>query len=259
MLNKLIFLVLLGGLLAGCAANPLTGRSQFIAMPDAQLNQMGLQAFNQMKHQKPISHSVQYNQFAHCIANALTRQTGGQWEVVIFKDNSLNAFALPGNKIGVYTGMIKLVDNQDQLAAVIAHEIGHVLSRHSNERASQQMAVSQGMSLLQQTAAGNSPAMMGLLGLGAQYGVLMPYSRTQESEADVIGQKLMASAGFDPRQSVMLWQKMAQASKGQKPIEFMSTHPSDVTRIQDLQQGMPQAMAVYQQAQAAGYHPQCHK
>jgi len=237
----------------------MTGRSQLIVMPDAQLNQMGLEAFNQIKSQKPISHSIEYNQFVRCIADALTQQTGGQWEVVIFKDQTLNAFALPGNKIGVHTGMVRLVDNQDQLAAVIGHEIGHVLSRHSNERASHQMMASRTMGLIQQTGMVQDPTLLGLLGLGAEYGILMPYSRTQESEADIIGLDLMAKAGFDPRQSVALWQKMEQASKGREPVEFMSTHPSHSTRIQELQQRIPQAMNLYKQAQAAGKRPQCHK
>lgn len=257
---KTFFYALLAALfLSACATNPITGRSQLIFMPDTQMDQMGLQAFSAMKQQKPISQNGQYNQFAHCIANALTQQTGGQWEVVVFQDKSLNAFALPGNKIGVYSGLIKLVDNQDELAAVIGHEIGHVLSRHSNERASQQLAVKQGMGILQQSTLGQNPMTLGLLGLGAQYGVLMPFSRTQESEADIIGQELMAKAGFDPRQSINLWQKMEQASQGQEPAEFMSTHPAHATRIQDLQQHMPQAMALFQQAQAAGQRPQCNK
>jgi len=259
MLKKFFCMLILLPLLAACATNPLTGRSQFIVMPDAQLNQMGLEAFHQIKSQKPVSQSKEYNLFVRCIADAITQQTGGQWEVVVFKDKTLNAFALPGNKIGIHTGMVKLVDNQDQLAAVIGHEIGHVLSRHSNERASQQMAVSQGMGVLQHTVLGQDPTVLGLLGLGAQFGILMPYSRTQESEADVIGLELMAKAGFDPRQSVALWQKMEQASRGREPVEFMSTHPSHSTRIQELQQRMPQAMNLYKQAQAAGKRPQCHK
>lgn len=245
--------------LTACATNPITGRSQLIAMPDAQVDQMGLQAFSALKKQKPVTQNGQYNQFAHCIAKALTQQTGGQWEVVVFQDDSLNAFALPGNKIGVYTGLIKLVDNQDQLAAVIGHEIGHVLSRHSNERASQQMLTQQTMGILQQTTLGQNPMTIGLLGLGAQYGVLMPFSRTQESEADIIGEELMAKAGFNPQQSIKLWEKMAQASQGQQPAEFMSTHPAHATRIQQLEQHLPKAMSLFQQAQAAGRQPQCNK
>jgi predicted Zn-dependent protease len=256
MLKKNLFALLTVSLLSACATSP-TGRSQFIALPDQQINQMGLQAFSALKQQKPISRNPQYNQLVSCIAHAITQQTGGNWEVVVFQDKAVNAFALPGDKIGVYTGLIQLVDNQDELAAVIGHEVGHVLARHSNERASQEMAVSQGMGMIGQTGIGQNPALLGLLGLGAKYGLLMPYSRTQESEADRIGQELMAKAGFDPRQSIALWQKMDRAGQGQQPVEFMSTHPAHATRIQDLQQNMPQAMSVFQQAQAAGRRPHC--
>lgn len=256
---KKILPVLATCLLSACVTSP-TGRSQLVFMPDAQINQMGLQAFDNMKKQKPISTSSKYNQLASCIAGAITQETGGNWEIVVFEDASPNAFALPGNKIGVHTGMLTLVDNQDQLAAVIGHEIGHVLARHSNERASQEFAVSQGMGIIQavsapQTALGQTA--LGMLGIGAQYGILMPYSRTHESEADMIGVDLMAKAGFDPRQSINLWQKMEQASQGQQPLEFMSTHPSHATRIQDLEKHMPQAMGLFQQAQSQGKQPHC--
>jgi len=231
-------------------------------MPDTQIDQMGLQAFDDLKKQKPVSRNKQYSQFAHCVANAITQAVGGKWEVVVFEDKSPNAFALPGNKIGVHTGMLSLVDNQGQLAAVIGHEVGHVLARHSNERASQEMAVSQGMGIIQalgtpQSALGQTA--YGLLGIGAQYGILMPYSRVQESEADIIGEDLMAKAGFDPRQSISLWQKMEQATQGQQPVEFMSTHPSHASRIQDLEQHMPQALTLFQHAQSSGKQPHCQK
>lgn len=246
-------------LLSACITSP-TGRSQLVFMPDDQINQMGLQAFDTLKKDKPVSTNSQYNQVASCIAQSIIRELGGNWEVVVFEDKSPNAFALPGNKIGIHTGMLALVDNQDQLAAVIGHEVGHVLAKHTNERASQEMAVSQGMTLLQAVAAPQSAlgqTAFGLLGVGAQYGILMPYSRAQESEADIIGVDLMAKAGFDPRQSVNLWLKMEQASQGQQPIEFMSTHPAHATRIQNLQQHMPQAMGVFQQAQSMGKQPRC--
>ncbi len=246
-------------LLSACITSP-TGRSQFIVMPDTQINQMGLQAFDTLKKEKPASTNSQYNQLASCISQAITSQLGGQWEVIVFEDTSPNAFALPGNKIGIHSGMIKLVDTQDQLAAVIGHEVGHVLAKHSNERASQEMAVSQGMAMIQamgspQSALGQTA--FGLLGVGAEYGILMPYSRIQESEADIIGVDLMAKAGFDPKQSIALWQKMEQASQGQQPVEFLSTHPAHASRIQNLEQHMPQALILYQQAQAAGKKPGC--
>ncbi|MSP28437.1 MAG: M48 family peptidase [Methylococcales bacterium] len=260
MLKKIAPILIITGLLTACVTSP-TGRSQLLIMPDAEVDQMGLQSFATLKQQKPISQNPQYNQLVSCVASAITQEVGGGWEVVVFEGSSPNAFALPSNKIGVYTGMITLAaGNQDQLAAVIGHEVGHVLAKHSNERASQELAVNQGLGMVQtmsnpQTAMGQTA--MGLLGIGVEYGVLKPYSRTHESEADIIGMDLMAKAGFDPSQSITLWQKMDQASQGQPPIEFTSTHPSHATRIQQLQQHLPQAMALFQQAQAMGKQPRC--
>jgi predicted Zn-dependent protease len=255
MFKKLSAVLAISSILTACATSP-TGRNQLIFMPDTQMNQMGLQAFDQLKKEKPMSHDGQFNQTAQCIVSELTRGMGQNWEVVVFEDKTLNAFALPGEKIGVHTGMMQLVDNQDQLAAVLGHEVGHVLARHSNERASQETLVKQGMGIIQQTSLGQNGLAIGLLGLGAQYGVLMPYSRTHESEADMIGVDLMAKAGFNPEQSVTLWQKMAQASQNQ-PMEFMSTHPAHATRIQQLQEHMPKALELYKQAQVAGKIPKC--
>jgi predicted Zn-dependent protease len=259
MIKKLFPVLVTLLLLSACATSP-TGRSQFIMMSDNQVNQMGLQAFDTLKSDKKISYNPQYNQSTQCIAQALVREVGGNWEVVVFEDNSPNAFALPGNKIGVHTGMLTLVQNQEQLAAVIGHEIGHVMAKHSNERASQELAVKGGMNILGALAAPTSALGQlgfGLLGVGAEYGVLKPYGRTQESEADIIGVDLMAKAGFDPRHSVGLWQRMAQATQGKGNVEFLSTHPSHATRIQELEQHMPQAMGLFQQAQGMGKQPRC--
>lgn len=258
--TKLI-IVLFYCFLTACATSP-TGRKQFIYLPDAQMNKMGLQAFDNLKTEKPLSSNTVYNQFAECIAKAITNETGGEWEVVVFQDDSLNAFALPGNKIGVHTGLINLVDNQDQLAAVMGHEVGHVLARHGNERLSQKTAVSQGVALI--GAVSNPTSSLGKLaltslGVGAQYGIILPFSRTHESEADIIGLELMAKAGFDPRQSVELWRKMDEAGKGQEPAEFMSTHPSHGTRIQKLSDNIPKAMKIYQHAQFLNKRPTCRK
>ena len=259
MLKKICTVLATAIALTACVTSP-TGRSQLILLSDSQVNQMGLQAFETLKRDKPISNNTRLNQVANCIAWNLTQGIGGNWEVVVFEDDTFNAFALPGNKIGVYSGLFKLVENQDQLAAVIGHEIGHVLAKHSAERASQELAVSSGMSIVQAMTNPQSQlgqAAFGMLGLGAEYGVLMPYGRTQESESDIIGVDLMAKAGFDPRQSINLWQRMSQAKQGQQTVEFMSTHPSHATRIRDLEQHMPQAMVFFQQAQAMGRRPQC--
>lgn len=261
MLNKIVF-ALSCCLLTACATSP-TGRSQLIYMSDTEMSQMGLQAFDQLKTQKPQSKSTRYTDFVNCIAEAITQETGGNWEVVVFEDDTLNAFALPGNKIGVHTGLIKMVDNQHQLAAVIGHEVGHVLARHSNERMSQKSAVKLGVTAVSVAVGTPTSALgqigMSALGLGAQYGIILPFSRTHESEADIIGLDLMAKAGFDSRQSVNLWQKMAQASKGQSPSEFMSTHPSHDTRIKELSEHIPKAMQYFQHAQSIGKIPRCSK
>lgn len=247
--------------LTACATTP-TGRTQLAFMPDQEVDAMGLQAFTDMKNKKPLSHDTYEMQFVQCVTDALTAQIGGTWEVVVFEDKSLNAFALPGNKIGVHSGLVDLVDNQDQLAAVIGHEIGHVLARHSNERLSQKMGAQIGLSVIAAVAAPKTPmgqTALGLLGLGTQYGVIMPFSRLHESEADNIGVELMAKAGFNPAESITLWQKMAQASQGAQPVEFLSTHPSHATRIEDLQAIMPKAVNLMQQAHAAGRQPGCIK
>jgi predicted Zn-dependent protease len=231
-------------------------------MPDNELDSMGLQAFDNLKKEKVVSQNVQENKFVKCIATSITREVGGSWEIVVFEDSTLNAFALPGNKIGVHTGLIDLVDNQHQLAAVIGHEIGHVLARHSNERMSQEIGAQMGISLISAVAAPQTPlgqTAMSLLGVGTQYGLIMPFSRLHESEADAIGVELMAKAGFNPSESITLWQKMSQASHGGQPPEFLSTHPSHETRIDDLRDHLPKAMQIMRQAHTAGKNPNCVK
>ena len=183
---------------------------------------------------------------------------GGQWEVVVFDDEQVNAFALPGGKIGVYTGLLNVAENQHQLAAVIGHEVGHVIAEHGNERMSQSTLINVGSQAVGQILAANevpqSGPIMAAIGLGVQVGVQLPFSRTHESEADVIGLQLMAKSGFDPRQSVNLWQNMDAASGGNRPMELLSTHPAPQTRIDNLQANMPAAYADYQ---ATAYRPNC--
>lgn len=230
--------------LASCAQSP-TGRKQITMFSDAEMAQLGQQSFEQMKQQQAINKDPKTNQYVGCVANAITRQVSGQantyqWEVVVFESEQINAFALPGGKIGVYTGLLEVAENQDQLATVIGHEVAHVLANHSNERLSQSQLASAGLDITS-AVLGNSEyknMTMAGLGLGMQYGVLMPYGRAQESESDILGLELMAKAGFDPAQSIKLWQNMAAASQGGQPPELLSTHPSHNTRIKDLQKTM---------------------
>jgi predicted Zn-dependent protease len=178
--------------------------------------------------------------------------------VVVFNDKAANAFALPGGKIGVYTGLLQVAQTQDQLAAVIGHEVAHVTAQHANERVSTAFAAEAGLNVVDAIYGGTSSGRnaMALLGLGTQVGVLMPFGRAQESEADLLGLDLMARVGFDPREAVTLWQNMARSGGGAPP-EFLSTHPSHATRIEDLQKRMPEALKLYDAARVAGRKPKC--
>ncbi|MDY6974770.1 MAG: M48 family metallopeptidase [Pseudomonadota bacterium] len=248
--------------LTACATSP-TGRNQVLLYSEAQLAQMGDQAFTGMKEELKISNKAVQNSYVECVANAITSQVptsvfSGQWEVVVFDDEQVNAFALPGGKIGVYTGLLNVAENQHQLAAVIGHEVGHVIAEHGNERMSQSTLINVGSQAVGQVLAANevpqSGPIMAAIGLGVQVGVQLPFSRTHESEADVIGLQLMAKSGFDPRQSVNLWQNMDAASGGNRPMELLSTHPAPQTRIDNLQANMPAAYADYQ---STAYRPNC--
>lgn len=224
------------------------------------MSSLGSQSFEQMKKEQPISQDKATIDYVQCVTNAILpfvpKQPGfSKWEVVVFDSDQVNAFALPGGKIGVYTGLLKVAENQHQLATVIGHEIAHVLADHSNERISQAQLANAGLQL-SNIALNDSrykSATMAALGLGVQYGVLLPYGRAQESESDIIGLELMAKAGFDPYQSISLWKNMAKASGGNQPPELLSTHPSHSTRITDLTQ---KANTLPKQA---GNGPQCKK
>lgn len=263
-MNKFKFTVvaaLLGALLVSCAESP-TGRRQMLLFSDGEMSQMGTTAFDQMKQEMKISTDGSTNRYVTCVADAITAtlpaEWKGSWEVVVFQEDSANAFALPGKKIGVHTGILKVAKNQDQLATVLGHEVAHVLAQHSAERLSMQSVAgttTQLVGVMLGEGAGKE-TVMSLLGLGTQYGVILPYGRTQESEADVVGVDLMAKAGFNPEASIALWENMSSANQGQPP-EFMSTHPSHQTRISELQKQQRIAKPLYEQAKAQGRRPSC--
>jgi predicted Zn-dependent protease len=246
-----------------CTTSPL-GRKQLILVPDSQMDQMGAQAFMQLQSSQPIERDPKIVNYVTCVSNKVTvaarpQTSVTQWDVVVFKSNEANAFALPGGKIGVYTGILKVAKTQDQLGAIIGHEVGHVIAHHGAERVSQQTGSQLGLSALGALTKDNpnSNTLMSLLGVGVQVGVLLPFSRAQESEADLIGLTLMAKSGFDPRQSVELWKNMNASSGGKAPPQWLSTHPAGETRITTLEQNMPAAQAVYQQAKSQGAKAQC--
>ena len=261
----LIFGVCIVSVVSSCATSP-EGRSQLKLLPDDQINSMGVQSFEQIKQDTPESKNENMRAYVQCIANAIIPQLDEDnnpalWEVRVFADEQANAFALPGNKIGVYEGLLKYAVNQHQVAAVMGHELAHVVAQHGNERVSDQLAAQAGLTIAaialgtSSTSDDNKALVLAGLGLGVQYGVILPFSRTHESEADLIGVELMAESGFDPRESVKLWENMAKA--GGQPPEFLSTHPSSSTRIKDLNARMPRALDAYTKAQAANKKPNC--
>ncbi|HXV35966.1 MAG TPA: M48 family metallopeptidase [Myxococcota bacterium] len=261
-----VIAALLGALIAACETSSL-GRRQFKLLSDSEMNEMGVAAFAQISKQTPASQDAGTNAKVACVANAVTRNASGpnasaSWEVRVFADDSANAFALPGGKIGVNTGLLKVARTQGQLAAVIGHEVAHVLEGHANERVSSEAAGSLALGVLSTAAGAASPAgaqMINLLGGPAlQVGVLLPYGRQHESEADLVGLDLMAKSGFDPNEAIALWENMSKAASGAQPPEFLSTHPSHGTRIYALRERIPIAMPLYESARASGRIPRCY-
>lgn len=254
-LPRMAIFTALALLLGACSSSP-TGRQQILLFSGGDMSQLGAQSFEELKKQEKINNDPKINRYVRCVTNAITARLApssyfSEWEVVVFDSKQVNAFALPGGKIGVYTGLLNVAKNQDQLATVIGHEIGHVQANHSNERLSRSQLADAGMQLSNAVLSGSeyqSLAMAGL-GLGVQYGILMPYNRAQESESDIIGLRLMAEAGFDPKQSIELWKNMDKASGANQPPELLSTHPSHSTRIEDLQAEIAQLPAIKVQRQ----------
>jgi predicted Zn-dependent protease len=261
-----ILCLLAGGLgLAGCETNPYTGRKQLLMTSVGQEMQMGAQAYNQVKSDPKMRPSQDprevepVKRVAARIVEAAKRSKYAemaqqfQWEVTVIKDDkTANAFALPGGKMAVYTGIFPMAKTEAGLAAVMGHEVVHALARHGAERMSQGQVANIGLQVVGAAVGMSSKnpvlgqATMAALGAGAQVGVLLPFSRKHESEADYVGILLAADAGYDPRESVALWERMAQVSGGGGQAEFLSTHPSHDTRIDQLKEWMPEAMAIYQ-------------
>ncbi|NVK73430.1 MAG: M48 family metallopeptidase [Oceanospirillaceae bacterium] len=250
--------------MVGCSTSP-TGRKQFAVLPDDQMNEMGVQSFTEMKKEIPKSSNANLRDQVQCVADSLIavlpeKYRKQDWEVVLFDDKQVNAFALPGYKIGVYTGLLKVADNQSQLAAVVGHELAHVIARHGNERVSTQLATSQALALGYQLSGEESPekiAIFQALGLGAQVGIILPFSRTHETEADLLGLDYMAKAGFDPRESVQLWRNMSKGGESKTP-ELLSTHPSNAHRIKNLQADLPKALPIYENLVAQNKAAKCY-
>jgi predicted Zn-dependent protease len=250
--------------LAGCSQVPITGRRQLNFVPSSLVTSMSIEQYNQVISKSKVSsdaaatamvkkvggkivQAVEEYQKTHGEAD---RFAGYKWEFNLIQDPNVNAFAMPGGKVVVYTGILPVTQNEAGLATVLGHEIAHVFAGHGAERLSESLLTQMGevglSAALSKQPEQTKSLFMSAYGLGSQVGILLPFSRTHESEADHLGLIFMAMAGYDPHEGVAFWQRMADASKGQsKPLEILSTHPADATRIKNLQSLLPEAMTYY--------------
>lgn len=249
-------------LLAGCGFVPVTGRRQVLLVSDQEVLNSSLTQYNDYMKSAPKSKSTQQSAMVTRVGKKIAAATeqylkqnglanevkNFAWEFNLVKDEQVNAFCMPGGKIIVYEGLMKLVLSDDELAVVIGHEVAHAVAKHSNERMSQQMLAQYGAQILNQSLAQKGTAIQTIAnqvyGVGAQYGVMLPFSRKHESEADYMGLIFMRMAGYNPDVAVNFWQKMSAGGSAKVP-EIMSTHPSDARRISDIQKALPEIKSKY--------------
>jgi predicted Zn-dependent protease len=247
-----------------CSEVAITGRSQLNLIPNATMNSMALTEYNQFlkenKKSTDAANTAMVQRVGQKIADAVERYcrshglsdrvAGFNWEFNLIESKDINAWAMPGGKVVVYTGILPVTKDEAGLAVVIGHEVAHVIAQHGNERMSQGLLAEMGGMALSEAIASKPDATRNLFlksySLGANVGVLLPYSRLQESEADRMGLIFMAMADYDPQAAVGFWQRMAaQPGNNQKPPEFLSTHPADNTRIAGIRSYLPEAMSYY--------------
>ncbi len=258
--RKLLILAIPLGLILACQTVPLTGRSQLILMSEQEEASLGLQSYQQVLKESKLSQDPKANEMVKRVGMklaAVSGRTDYDWEFNVIEDDKIvNAFALPGGKVAVYTGLLPITRDETGLSVVLSHEIGHAIARHGAERLSTQELVQIGEIGLIVALGAKDPQTIKAIdtayGVGTGVGVLLPFSRQHESEADHIGLILMAKAGYDPQTAVEFWQRMLEAKKDKKaPPEFLSTHPSDELRIQQIKQWLPE---VSQYRQTPGSH-----
>jgi len=256
MIKRMLFGAALVLSLSGCATVPYTERQQFMMVSEKEESRIGETLFHQVKTDSKISPDPDMNALVREVGEriaAAADKKDFKWDFVVIEDPTANAFALPGGKVAFHTGIMPIARDADGIAAVMGHEVAHVLARHGAERMSQQQALSIGETALMVALLGRSPfvreGILSAYGLGAKVGVLLPYSRKHELEADRIGLILMAKAGYNPQAAVAFWERMLERKEGGGAPEFLSTHPSDKQRLADLKGFLPEAMGYYKKAQ----------
>ena len=252
-------------LVSSCSTVPLTGRKQLSLVPDSQMLPMAFQQYQQVLSESKLSKNQQYVSSVRSVGNRISSAVesylkeigqqdnvaGFQWEFNVIAEDQVNAWAMPGGKVAFYEGIMPVTQNETGIAVVMGHEVAHAIAKHGNERMSQMLATQMGGAALS-VALQSKPQLTQQLaltafGLGSQVGVLLPYARDMESEADRLGLIFMAKAGYDPREAPAFWERMQAKNKGAQPPQFLSTHPHPETRIKQLNQWMPEAVKVYQQ------------
>jgi predicted Zn-dependent protease len=235
------------GLLA-CQTVPITGREQLILFSLDDENRLGIEAYQKILQQEKVSRDPQLNALVRRVGEriaAVVNRPDFAWEFHVIDKDVANAFALPGGKVAVYTGILKYTQSETGLAVVIGHEMAHALARHGGERMSRSMIAQLGLAAVQIGLNTNDPVVLQGIGLAYGVGVELPFDRSQEAEADRIGLILMAKAGYDPRAAIPFWERMSSEKQGTGPPEFLSTHPSGRTRVTQLRQWMPEALQYY--------------
>ncbi len=253
-MTMLMGLVFLGFLeLAGCRTTPLTGRRQIMLVPEQHEITMGEQGYQEILNTEKISSREKYKEIIERVGHRIAAVAGRpdyKWEFNLIESANMNAFALPGGKVAVYEGLLDVCQNEAGLAVVMSHEVAHVLARHGGERMSQTALINSIQKMIETSTkdkeAHDRELVMAVYGAASQYGISLPFSRHHESEADQIGLMLMADAGYDPREAPRFWERFAAAQGTEKPIEFLSTHPSDERRASDLRKLIPEAVARYE-------------
>jgi predicted Zn-dependent protease len=265
MIRKLTSVFVIAALAVACSKNALTGKNQFTLLPEAEIQSMATTEYQQfLSTNKVISTTNSKDaEMVRRVGQRITKAveayytekgitdklTGFKWEYNLVDDKAVNAWCMPGGKIVVYTGLLPITQNEAALAVVMGHEVSHALLQHGNQRMSQGLIQQLGGVALS-VALANKPQetqnlFMGAYGVGSNVAVMLPFSRKNELEADNWGLKFAAMAGYNPEEAINLWRRMEKAGDGQKPPEFLSTHPSEGKRIEELQKLMPEALKFY--------------
>lgn len=242
-----------------CSTNPATGKKSLLLTSSATENQQGEEAYKEILTKEKVVTGTAQSRMVEEIGKriaAVANQPDFQWEFKTLQSDEPNAFCLPGGKVAVYTGIFKYAKNEAGLATIMGHEIAHALARHGGQRMSQQMAVAGAVGLATVALTNMEPTKkqiaIAALGAGATYGIILPYSRNHETEADELGLKLMAKAGYDPSEAVNFWDRFSQAGGGKAPPEFLSTHPNSEKRRDHLRELQPKVQADYQASSKIG-------